>query len=145
MESGRNLCRIDLKRGVVVLNSNIGIPKTRNLCPRSTRWVLAGDESNLLLYQDSLWGEEDGVFRIALPNGTYEITCYFYAGIIAPVDINLIANGEKKFQKLRLTSANESAERRYTVTITNERLTQVIYTQKKHWVWNGFTVKQLSN
>ena len=108
------------------------------------RNVLAGDESNLLLYQDSLWGEEDGVFRIALPNGTYEIKCYFHAGVVAPVDINLIANGERKFQKLRLTSADESAERRYTVTITDELLTQVIYTRKKRWVWNGFTVKRLS-
>ena len=112
---------------------------------RDLRDVLAVGEPNLLLYQDSLWGKEDGVFRLALPNGTYEITCYFYAGGIAPVDINLIANGEKKFQKLRLTSADEFAERRYTVTITNERLTQVIYTRKNHWVWNGFTVKRLSN
>ncbi len=109
------------------------------------RDVLAGDESNLLLYQDSLWGEEDGVFRVALPNGTYEIRCYFHAGVVAPVEINLIANGEKKFQKLRLTSADESAERRYTVTITDTRLTQVIYTRKKRWVWNGFTVKRLSD
>ena len=112
---------------------------------RDIRDILAGDELNLLLYQDSLWGEEDAIFRLALPNGTYEITCYFYAGIVAPVDINLIANGEKKFQKLRLTSANESAERRYTVTITDERLTQVIYTRKKRWVWNGFTIKRLSD
>ena len=111
---------------------------------RDLRDVLAVGEPNLLLYQDSLWGEEDGVFRLALPNGTYEITCYFYAGVIAPVDINLIANGEKKFQKLRLTSADEFAERRYTVTITNERLTQVIYTRKKRWVWNGFTITRLS-
>ena len=107
--------------------------------------ILAVDEPNLLLYQDHLWGEEDGVFRITLPNGTYEITCYFYAGIVAPVDINLIVNGERKFQKLRLTSADESAERRYTVTITDERLTQVIYTRKKRWVWNGFTIKRLSD
>jgi len=111
---------------------------------RDLRDVLAVGEPNLLLYQDSLWGEEDGVFRIALPNGTYEITCYFYAGIVAPVDINLIANGEKQFQKLRLTSPDESAERQYTVTITDERLTQVIYTREKRWVWNGFTVKRLS-
>ena len=96
------------------------------------------------LYQDNLLGEEDGVFRLTLPNGTYEITCYFHAGVVAPVDINLIANGEKKFQKLRLTSVDESAEKRYTVTITDERLTQVIYTRKKRWVWNGFTVKQLA-
>ena len=96
------------------------------------------------LYQDNLLGEEDGVFRLTLPNGTYEITCYFHAGVVAPVDINLIANGEQRFQKLRLTSVDESAEKRYTVTITDERLTQVIYTRKKRWVWNGFTVKQLS-
>ena len=106
--------------------------------------ILGEDAPNPLLYQDKLWGEADGVFRLALPNGTYEITCYFHAGIIAPVEINLIANGEKKFQKLRLTSADESAEKRYTVTITDEHLTQVIYTRKKRWVWNGFTVKRLS-
>ena len=41
------------------------------------RDVLTGDESNLLLYQDSLWGEEDGVFKVALPNGTYEIRVLF--------------------------------------------------------------------
>lgn len=111
---------------------------------RDLRDVLGVDEPNLPLYQDRLWGEEDGVFRIALPNGTYEISCYFHAGVVAPVDINLIANGEKKFQKLRLDSADESAEMRYTVTITDERLTQVMYTGKKRWVWNGFTVTRLS-
>ena len=108
------------------------------------RDILGENEPNLLLYQDNLWGTEDGVFRIALPNGTYEITCYFHAGVITPVEINLIANGEKKFQKLQLTSADQSEEKRYTVTITDERLTQVIYTRKKRWTWNGFTVKQLS-
>ena len=107
--------------------------------------VSAGDAPNLLLYQDNLWGEEDGVFRIALPNGTYEVTCYFHAGVIAPVEMNLIANGKKRFQKLRLTSADGTAEKRYTVTITDERLTQVIYTRKKRWAWSGFTIKRLSN
>lgn len=107
--------------------------------------VSAGDAPNFLLYQDNLWGEEDGVFRIALPNGTYEVICYFHAGVIAPVEMNLIANGEKRFQKLRLTSADGTAEKRYTVTITDERLTQVIYTRKKRWTWNGFTIKRLSN
>lgn len=111
-------------------------PKTNNA---STQ-----DEPNLLLYQDNLWGEEDGIFRVALPNGTYEIICYFHAGVAAPVEINLIVNGKKQFEKLHLTSAAESAGRRYTVTITDERLTQVIYTRKKRWVWSGFTIKQLS-
>ena len=111
---------------------------------RNTRNAVTEDDLNFLLYQDSLWGEEDGVFRIALPNGTYEITCYFHAGVVAPVEVNLIANSEKKFQELHLASADESLEKRYTVTITDERLTQVIYTRKKRWAWSGFTVKQLS-
>ena len=112
--------------------------------PQHMHDTTAEDEPDFLLYQDNLWGAEDGVFRVALPNGTYEITCYFHAGVVAPVEINLIANGEKKVQKLRLASADESAGRRYTVTITDERLTQVIYTRKKRWAWSGFTIKQLS-
>ena len=28
-------------------------------------------------YRDGVWGEEDGVFRVVLPNGHYEVTCYF--------------------------------------------------------------------
>ena len=100
-------------------------------------------EPNFLLSQDNLWGEDDGVFRVALPNGTYEVMCYFHAGVVAPVEINLIANGEKRFEKLHLTSADESAGRRYIVTITDERLTQVIYTKKKRWAWSGFTIKRL--
>ncbi len=111
---------------------------------QNIRNPLTENDPNFLLYQDNLFGEEDGVFRIALPNGTYEVTCYFRAGVVAPVEINLIANGEKRFQKLRLTTANEFAEKRYTVTITDERLTQVIYTRKKRWAWSGFTVKKLS-
>ena len=112
---------------------------------RDIRNILGENAPNLLLYQDNLWGTEDGVFRIALPNGTYEVTCYFYAGVVAPVEINLIANGEKKFGKLKLISTDGVAKRQYTVTITDERLIQIIYTQKKRWVWNGFTVKRLSN
>ena len=139
----RNLLRIGLEPAVVVLNSNIGTPKTRNL--RRT-YAMSWQSANRIFFYIKIASgvKRTGVFRIALPNGTYEIRCYFHAGVVAPVDINLIANGEKKFQKLRLTSAEESAERRYTVTITDERLTQVIYTRKKRWVWNGFTVKRLS-
>ena len=46
-------------------------------------------------YRDSVWGEEDGVFRVALPNGTYRVTCYFATGGSAPHEVNIIANGEK--------------------------------------------------
>ena len=97
-------------------------------------------------YRDSVWGEEDGVFRAALPNGEYEVTCYFSSGGSEPLEINLIANSEKKIKKLRLPKGNETVEESYNVTITDERLTQVIYTRGKgsykRWGWSGCAIKR---
>ena len=102
-------------------------------------------------YTDSILGKEDAVFRVGLPNGTYEVTCYFSANIVdeeesaEPLEINLIANGEKQIQRLRIPVGNETMDRRYNITITDEHLTQVIYTDKKsryqRWVWSGFTIQ----
>ena len=96
-------------------------------------------------YEDSIWGVQDGVFRVALPNGTYEITCYFSANESEPLEVNLIAGGEKQIQRLRIPAGNETVERRYNITITDEHLTQVIYTrgkgEHKRWGWSGFTIK----
>ena len=97
-------------------------------------------------YRDSVWGEEDGVFRIALPNGEYEVTCYFSSGDSEPLEINLIANGEKKIKKLRIPTGIETVERSYDITITDERLTQVIYSRGRsryeRWGWSGCTIKR---
>ena len=97
-------------------------------------------------YKDSVWGEEDGVFRVALPNGSYEVTCYFCSAGSEPLEINLIANGEKKIKKLRLPRGNETVKKSYNVTITDERLTQIIYTRRKgsykRWGWSGCAVKR---
>ena len=96
-------------------------------------------------YEDNIWGQEDGVFRVALPNGTYEVTCYFSASESEPLEINLIAGGEKQIQRLRIPIGNETIERRYNITITDEHLTQVIYTRGKgkykRWGWSGFTIQ----
>ena len=96
-------------------------------------------------YRDSIWGKEDGVFRVALPNGTYEVTCYFSAGESEPLEINLIANGEKQMQRLQIPVGNETIDRHYTITITNEHLTQTLYTrgkgEYKRWGWSGFTIQ----
>ena len=98
-------------------------------------------------YKDSIWGKEDGVFRVALPNGSYEVTCYFSADDSdepEPLEINLIVNGEKQIQRLQIPVGNETVERRYNITVTNEHLTQVIYTRgkgkHKRWGWSGFSV-----
>ena len=100
-------------------------------------------------YQDSIWGKEDGVFRVALPNGTYEVTCYFSASESEPLEINLIANGEKPIKRLRIPMGSETTERRYNITVTNEHLTQVIYTRgkgkHKRWSWSGFSIRSMAN
>ncbi len=96
-------------------------------------------------YEDSIWGTEDGVFRVALPNGTYEVTCYFSANESEPLEINLIAGGAKQIQRLRIPIGNETIEKRYNITIADEHLTQVIYTRGKgkykRWGWSGFSIQ----
>ena len=82
-------------------------------------------------YADSIWATEDGVFRVALPNGTYEVTCYFSANDSEPLEINLIAGREHQIQRLRIPAGNETVGRRYNITVTDEHLTQVIYTRGK--------------
>ena len=98
-------------------------------------------------YGDSILGKDDAVFRVALPNGTYEVICYFSADASEepePLEINLIANGEQRIQRLRIPVGNETIEKRYDITITDEHLTQVIYTHGKRWGWSGFTIRSLS-
>ena len=96
-------------------------------------------------YQDSILGEDDGVFRVALPNGVYEVICYFSANESDPLEINIIAGGGKQIQRLQLPVGNETIEKRYTITVTDEHLTQVIYTRGKgkykRWGWSGFTIQ----
>jgi hypothetical protein len=107
------------------------------------------NESNVSQpYKNSISGQEDGVFRVALPNGNYEVTCYFSADDSdepEPLEINLIANGEKQIQRLQIPVGNETIERRYNITITDEHLTQVIYTRGKgkykRWGWSGFSIQ----
>ena len=102
-------------------------------------------------YTDSILGKEDAVFRVVLPNGRYEVICYFSANIAdeadrsEPLEVNLIANGEKQIQRLQIPVGNETIDRRYNITITDEHLTQVIYTRVKgrynRWGWSGFTIQ----
>ncbi len=121
-------------------------------------WLTASERINSLNklgvpqpYTDSILGQEDAVFRVALPNGRYEVICHFSANIAdeedrpEPLAVNLIANGEKQIQRLQVPVGNETIDRRYHITITDEHLTQVIYTHEKsrykRWGWSGFTIR----
>ena len=46
-------------------------------------------------------------------------------------NIYLIANGQMKIRKLQLQSPNKTLERRYQISIIDERLTQAIFTRGK--------------
>ena len=100
-------------------------------------------------YRDAVWGEEDGVFKVALPNGTYKVTCYFRSGESASHEINIIANGKRVIKNLRVPEGDETVEMSYTIAVTDERLTQVIYTRgkgtHKHWIWNGVSISDATD
>ena len=115
---------------------------------QSERDDFMSEPETLQPYRDNISGKADGVFRVALPNGTYEVTCYFSADASdepKPLEVNLIAGGEKQIQRLQIPVGSVPIERRYTITITDEHLTQVIYTRGKgkykHWGWSGFTIQ----
>lgn len=97
-------------------------------------------------YRDGLWGKDDAVFKIALPNGTYKVTCHFNPTSdedeLVSYEVNIIANGKKVISNLKVPEG-ETVSKSYTITVTDERLTQVIYTGRgynKRWVWNGCTI-----
>ena len=98
-------------------------------------------------YRDAVWGEDDGVFRVALPNGMYRVTCYFCSGESASHEINIIANGKKVIKNLRVPAGNKTVEKSYTINVTDESITQVIYTRRKgshrpykRWLWSGCAI-----
>ena len=79
--------------------------------------------------------QEDGVFRIALPNGRYRVECIFRVN--DQNTVSLIANGKKVVQKLKGFNGSGTVEQTYTVTIENQQLTQIAYTTGHRWKWSG--------
>ena len=81
------------------------------------------------------------------------MTNYFCSTDGAAHEVNSLANEKQVIKKLIVAAGSEIVERTYTVMVTKEHLTQVIYATKrrvspegmhKHWLWNGSRVEQLS-
>lgn len=102
------------------------------------------ESENQPMHRDSILGEEDGVFRVTLPNGKYEVICDFGLSESEPLEINLIANGEKKIQRLQIPAGSDRISRTYRIEITDEILTQVIHARGKgkykRWGWCSCTI-----
>jgi len=102
-------------------------------------------------YRDYVWDAVDAAFRLDLPNGTYRVTCYFSSAHDGAHEVNLIANEKDIIKHLLLPPGNTTIERNYTVDITDEQLTQVIYTtwkrtsdttKQNYWALSGIVVEQ---
>ncbi len=105
------------------------------------------------LGRDAVWGTEDAAFKLDLPDGTYRITNTFQSAEGATHEVNLLANGKHIVKNLTVPPGNKKVEVTDTVEVINGSLIQVIYTPKlriitsdkhNHWIWNGFTVEQIT-
>lgn len=98
-------------------------------------------------YRDCIWGEEDAVFKVALPNGRYKVTCYLCSAGLASKGISIIANGDRVIVNLKIPAGEESIKASYTTNVMNEQLVQVIYAHGKgtqrRWGWSGCVIERL--
>ncbi|MYF98496.1 hypothetical protein F4212_05085 [Candidatus Poribacteria bacterium] len=101
------------------------------------------------LYDDSILGKDDAVFRVTLPNGTYKVICYFGGNESNPLEVNLFANDERRIKEIYIPVGSNGVEEHYTINIRNEHLTQVIYTSNNGnnimWGWSGFTIQEIDS
>ena len=103
--------------------------------------------------RDFVWDTDDAAFKLNLPNGTYKVTNYFCSAENAIYQVNLLANGKQVIKGLIVPKSEKTIEHTYTFTTTQKHLTQVLYAPRKrgapgdnlgYWIWNGFTVEQIS-
>ena len=132
-------------------DSRIG---ARRIAPRE---AYNGPESAGPLERDAIWGKEDAAFKLDLPEGTYRVTNTFSGAKNATHTVNLIANDTRVLKNFIVKSDNEESKHSYTIEVTGDSLTQVIFTPKKRvqtggewdrkdhfWIWNGCTVEQIA-
>ena len=90
-----------------------------------------------------IWSNQDGVFRVDLPNGRYIITST-HCTQEQPSKIDLIANGKRYVRNLSLNKHPVTTS--YSIAITNQQLTQVIHPRQtgKAWGWLNCNIKPMS-
>ena len=93
----------------------------------------------------------DGVFKIDLPNGQYQVKVQFASSPTPkPVRLNLIANGKKIISNQILPTQNELVSHSYTLEITDGQLTQIIYVKQEKrfeskWQWASCYIKRIED
>ena len=90
-----------------------------------------------------IWSNQDGVFRVDLPNGRYIVTStHFTQG--KPCKIDLIANGKRYIRNVTLNQHLVMTS--YSITITDQQLTQIIHPRqaRKDWGWLNCNITSMS-
>ena len=92
---------------------------------------------------DGICSNQDGVFRVDLPNGRYIVTST-HCNQEQPSKIDLIANGKRYIRNLTLNQHPVTTS--YSITITDQQLIQVIHPRQtgKGWGWLNCTIKPMS-
>ena len=94
-------------------------------------------------YLDGICSNQDGVFRVDLPNGRYIVTST-HCTQEQPSKIDLIANGKRYIRNLTLNQHPVTTS--YSITITDQQLTQIIHPRQagKVWGWLNCNIKPMS-
>ena len=93
----------------------------------------------------------DGVFKIDLPNGQYQVKVQFASSPTPkPVRLNLIANGKKVISNRILPTQNDLVIHSYTLEMTDGQLTQIIYVKQEKrfeskWQWSSCYIKRIED
>jgi hypothetical protein len=103
-------------------------------------------------YRRIITSRDDAAFRVALPNGSYQVTCHFPGNGNGWRQVNVIANDEKVVSALVLEPGEEPHEATFDVRVVQKRLDLVFYTKWKagnrlerlpFWSLSGITVTSL--
>jgi hypothetical protein len=92
---------------------------------------------------DGICSNQDGVFRVDLPNGRYIVTST-HCNQEQPSKIDLIANGKRYIRNLTLNQHPVTTS--YSITITDQQLTQIIHPRQtgRGWGWLNCNIKPMS-
>jgi len=89
---------------------------------------------------------EDAAFRIDVPNGRYEVYCYFRTDDDRPHRIAMYLNDKCAGKPFVVPKGNAGIEQTWQTVVDNGTLILVIHSLDKgenaHWVWSGCTIER---
>ena len=101
--------------------------------------------------RDFVTDQFDGVFKVDLPNGRYQVKVQFASWPTPkPIQLNLIANDKKVISNWVLPVQNELVGYTYSLEATDGHLTQIVYVEQEkrfeaRWQWASCHIERVEN